>query len=86
MEADFLATVLDQGLGVAAFAALIILVFQVGNRLVTSVDRLTGRLEEYLKTQAKHDEKLDAILAAQRETTASLEVLVRFSRPQYQQE
>ncbi len=75
MEADFLSTILDQGLGVAAFAALILLVFQVGNRLVGSVDRLTSRLEDYLKTQQNHEAKLDAILEAQRESQAALEVL-----------
>lgn len=80
MEADFLSTVLDQGLGVAAFAALILLVFQVGNRLVGSVDRLTSRLEDYLRTQQSHEAKLDQILEAQRDSQAALEALASRKR------
>lgn len=75
METQFLSGIVEQGLGVAAFAALILLVFQVGNRLVSSVDRLSNRLEDYLRTQQTHDKKLDAILEAQRESQAALEAL-----------
>lgn len=80
METDFLSAVLDQGLGVAAFAALILLVFQVGNRLVGSVDRLTSRLEDYLRTQQSHEAKLDQILEAQRDSQAALEALASSKR------
>lgn len=62
----------EQGLGVLAFVAFVYLVFNIGNRLATSVERLSERLATLINELGDNQKTLESLLETNRENALHL--------------